>query len=403
MNSPTPCPLGDFPLLQCYPELAYWDNAATTQKPRCLIDSLAAFYREHNAPIHRAAYHLAADTSSLYEKTRRRVADFCGWPHHNGVVFTHGCTSAINLVARQFLAPRLQKSQKVLLSVAEHHANFIPWQQVCREQGACFRVLPLDANGELSLDLLEEELQQDCAMLAVCHVSNVLGVMNPIAKIAKLAKRYRVPLLIDGAQASGHLPLRLHEVDCDFYCFSSHKMYAADGCGVLLAKVEHLQEMAPLITGGGIVDSVSCERTVYIDPPQRFEAGTMPVASIVTLSTVLDYLEEIGLAKIAAHECNLARQAVAILSEEPALKIYGNRGQDSGLISFAIAGAHPHDIATIFDDFGLAVRAGHHCAQPLMQFLAVNSLVRISFAMYSQEKELQRLLPALQAVRRILL
>jgi cysteine desulfurase/selenocysteine lyase len=395
---------GEFPILQRPVRgkpLVYLDNAATSQKPRAVIDAIRRYYEEDNANVHRGAYLLSEKATRAYEEARVKVARFIGAGDPREVVFTRGTTEAINLVAQSFGRTRVQRGDEVLVTEMEHHSNIVPWQLVCEEKGATLRVVPVTDAGELDLDALERLLGPRTRLLAVAQVSNALGTVNPIGEIVARARARGVPVLVDGAQGVPHLGFDVRASGADFYAFSGHKMYGPTGSGALWGRREHLDAMPPWQGGGDMIQSVTFEKTTYNVLPYKFEAGTPPIAAAVGLGAAVDWVGAIGLDAIAAHEHALVERALAALREVPGLRLFGTPRRRAGVISFLLGDVHPHDVATILDRHGIAVRAGHHCAQPLMRRFGVAATTRASFAVYSTTEDVEALVRGLHAVREV--
>ena len=394
----------DFPILRQQVHgkpLVYLDNAATTQKPRAVLEAMDRYYAEQNANIHRGVHLLSERATKAYEHARLAVARFIGAPDPREVIFVRGTTEAVNLVAQTFGRRRVSEGDEVLVTVLEHHSNIVPWQMLCDEKRARLRVVPIDARGDLDLDALEALLGPRTRLLAVTQVSNALGTVNPLDEIVRRAKAKGVPVLVDGAQGISHLGVDVAASGADFYAFSGHKMYGPTGVGVLWGRRELLEEMPPWQGGGDMILSVSFEKTVYNALPYKFEAGTPAIAEAIGLGAAVAYLESAGLEAIAAHEQELLQHAVERLREVPDLRIVGTPRERSGAVSFLLGDVHPHDVGTVLDRHGVAVRAGHHCAQPLMQRLGVAATVRASVALYSTREDVDALVRALLAAREV--
>ncbi len=376
--------------------LVYLDNAATTQKPRAVIAAVERFYTRDCSNIHRGVHTLAERATATYEGARRKVARFLGAAAPAEVVFTHGTTEAINLVARSFVRPRLGPGDEVVVSWMEHHANIVPWQIVCGEAGAAVRPVAIDERGVLDLEELERALSPRTRLVAVGHVSNALGTVNPVARIAELARSHGVPVLVDGAQAVPHLPVDVQALGCDFYAFSGHKVYGPSGIGGLWARPEHLAAMPPMLGGGDMIRSVSFDGTTFAEPPTRFEAGTPNIEGAAGLAAALDFLFALDRPALALHEEALLAHAVDALSAIPGVSLVGTSPDRAAVVSFTVDGIHPHDVGTILDGRGVAVRAGHHCAQPVMQRFGVPATVRASFALYNTHDEVAALAAAVR-------
>ncbi len=381
--------------------LVYLDNAATTQKPRVVIDTVSDFYEHDCSNVHRGVHALSQRATVAYESSRTRVKSFLGARDSREIVFTRSTTEAINLVAHSFVGPRLREGDEVLITEMEHHSNIVPWQLLCKIRGASLKVLPIDDDGELRLDRLDEMITERTRIVSVVHVSNALGTVNPVEEIVRIAHSRGVPVLIDGAQAAPHTPIDVRELDCDFYAFSSHKVYGPTGIGALYGKRDHLLEMIPYQGGGDMILSVTFEHTTFNEPPHRFEAGTPNIEGALGLAKALDYVEGLGLESIAAHEHRLLDQAARAVLEVPGVRLIGTPRERAGALSFVMEGVHPHDIGTILDREGVAVRAGHHCAQPVMQHFKLSATVRASFGVYNRENDIEALVRGLHAVREV--
>lgn len=397
----------DFPILQRTVRdgkpLVYLDSAATSQKPASVIEALAGFYRTSNANIHRGIYELSEEASILYEEARAKVARFIGASRPDEVVFVRNTTEAINLVARTWGVANLQAGDVVVTTILEHHSNIVPWHQLAAERGIVVRFVDIDETGRLRLDQLEMLLRTEpVKLVAVTHVSNALGTINPVSDIARLAHEAGALVLVDGAQSVPHLPVDVRALGADFLAFSGHKMLGPFGIGVLWARYELLASLPPFLGGGGMIRTVTTEGFTPGDVPARFEAGTPSVADAVALGAAVDYLEAIGMAAIRQHEVALLAYALPRLEEIPGIRLYGPVGEDrAGVISFTFGDVHPHDVAAVLDLHGIAVRAGHHCTQPLMRRLGVVATTRASFYLYNWEADVDRLVEALQEARRV--
>ena len=395
----------DFPILQRTVHgkpLVYLDNAATTQKPQPVIDSLVRFYTEANANIHRGVHALSERATDAYDAARATVQRFVNARAARDIIFVRGTTEAINLVASSFARPRLQPHDEIIVSRMEHHANIVPWQLVCQERAAVLRVIPITDDGELVLDEYERLFCARTKLVAITHVSNALGTINPVEPIIAAAHAHNVPVLVDGAQALPHLRVDVQALDCDFYAFSGHKVYGPTGIGVLYGKAALLDAMPPYQSGGSMIRSVSFEHTTFADIPQRFEAGTPHIAGAIGLAVALDYVQEIGLDAIAAHEQALLAYATRRLAAMPRLRLIGTAPHKLGILSFVLDGVHPHDVATVLDREGVAVRAGHHCAQPLMHRLGIQATTRASLALYNTRDEIDALAAGIERALELL-
>jgi len=395
----------DFPLLARTVHdkpLIYFDNANTSQKPAAVIEAVDHFYRETNANVARAVHQLGEEATAAYEGARNKLARFIGAGSPNEIVLTSGTTQAINLVAYSYAMPRLKAGDEILVTTMEHHANIVPWQLVCAHTGAKLKVAPITEGGELIVDAFVEALTPSVKLAAVTHVSNVLGTINPIAELARATRKRGIPLLVDGSQAAPHLPLDMRALGCDFYTITGHKLYGPTGTGALWTRKELLADMPPFFGGGEMIREVRFEGTTFAEPPHRFEAGTPNIAGFVGLGAALDYVESVGRERIAAYEGELRDYATAALKTVPGLRIFGEAREKTAVISFLIDGAHAHDLATLLDHEGVAVRSGHHCAHPLMRFYGVPATARISLAFYNTREEVDRCVAAIGKVRQLL-
>lgn len=394
----------DFPILDQqvggHP-LVYLDNAATSQKPRAVIEAVETFYRQDNANVHRGIHELSRRSTDAYEDARRRVATFIGITDPAELILTRGTTEALNLVAWSWGLANLRGGDEVLLSVMEHHSNLVPWQLVAQRTGAVLRFLDIDDAGRLELDALDELLTGRTRLVSLVHVSNTLGTINPIAEIAERAHQVGAVVIADGAQSTPHFPVDAGSLGCDFFAFSSHKMCGPTGVGGLWGRRELLEAMPPFLGGGDMIDHVELERSTYAALPHKFEAGTPNIAGVVGLGAAVDFLSGIGMDAVHAHEQALLGYALERLAAIPGLRIFGpaDPAERSGVISFTLADIHPHDLATILDAEGVAIRAGHHCTQPLMRRLGVPATARASFGLYSTEGDVDRLVEALHHAR----
>jgi cysteine desulfurase/selenocysteine lyase len=389
---------GDFPILACSVHgrrLVYLDNGATTQKPDAVIEAERRFYRESNANIHRGVHWLSQQATELYEAARRTVARFLNAPQADEVVFTRGTTEAINLVAQSWGRANIRAGDEILLTTMEHHSNIVPWQLLCEQTGAVLNVVPVTDAGELVEDAFDDLLGERTRLLAITQVSNALGTVNPLQPLIEKAHAAGALVLVDGAQAVAHLKVDLQALGCDFYAFSGHKLYGPTGIGALWARAELLAAMPPWHGGGDMIRTVSFERTTYADPPQRFEAGTPNIAGTVGLAAAIDYLEGLGMAEVEAHERALLAYGSAVLGDVPGLRLVGTAAHKVGILSFVIDGIHPHDLGTILDAEGVAIRAGHHCAMPLMTRFGIPGTARASLGVYNDEADIDALAAAI--------
>lgn len=391
----------DFPILQRPVRgkpLVYLDSAASTHKPRAVIDALSRFYSEDYSNVHRGVHYLSQRATDQYEDARRVVRDFLRAEHEEEIIFVRGTTEAINLVAQSFGRSQLQPGDEVVISAMEHHANIVPWQMICEERGAALCVIPMNHDGELLLDEYERMLNPRVKIVSVVHVSNALGTVNPVKDIITLAHRHGIPVLVDGAQSAQHLAIDVRELDCDFYTISGHKMYGPTGIGVLYGKKALLDAMPPYQGGGDMILSVTFEKTVYNALPFKFEAGTPNIAGAVGLAAALRYFRSLDTEGLIAHERELLRYATERLSDITELRIIGNARDKASVLSFTLCAVHPHDIGTILDQHGIAVRAGHHCAQPVMRFFGIPATARASFAFYNTREEVDTLVHGINSV-----
>lgn len=390
--------VADFPAIPA--GWAYLDTAATAQKPRPVIDAITAGYAETYATVHRGVYQRSADMTLAYEAARRRVARFVGAGSEAEIVFVRGATEAINLVAQCWAGTQLKAGDRILLSALEHHSNIVPWQLVAERTGAAIDVCPLTADGRIDLDAAERMLTPAHRLVALAHVSNVLGSVLDVARAADLAHAVGARLLVDGCQAVARLGIDVAALGADFYVFSGHKLYGPTGIGVLWARPELLDAMPPYQGGGSMIDRVSFERTTFLPPPSRFEAGTPHIIGALGLAAAIDYVDGIGLARIHAHEVALVAEARAALSTLNSVRLFGP-AESAGIVSFAVEGVHPHDVGTILDEGRVAIRAGHHCAQPLMAALGVEATARASFGVYNGPQDIDALVRGIERVTRI--
>lgn len=395
----------DFPILQQSVHgkpLVYLDNSATTQKPKTVIEALKSFYEVYNANVHRGIHTLSEKATERFEHTRQQVHTFLNSTNEKEIVFTRGATEAINLVAQTYGRQVLQPGDEILLSAMEHHSNIVPWRLLAEEKKALIRVIPMDLQGELDLNAYEKLLSPRTRLVAITHVSNVLGTVNPIEQIIQLAHRQNIPVLVDGAQAVAHRLVNVQSLDCDFYVFSGHKMFGPTGVGVLYAKESILKNMPPYQGGGEMIVTVSFDHITYKSHPYRFEAGTPAIAEVIALSEAITYIQKIGFSSIQEHENRLLDYSTQALLKIPNLKIIGTAKEKEAVLSMTLGDIHPHDIGTILDEEGVAVRAGHHCAQPVMDFFDIPATARASFAFYNTQEEIDRLIKALWKVLEVL-
>lgn len=372
-------------------QLVYLDNAATTQKPYTVIEAVDKYYKKTNSNIHRGVHTLSQKATEKYENTRLKIANFINSDSEKEIIFVRGATEAINLVANCYVRPLLNSNDEIIISQMEHHANIVPWQMVCEEKKAKLKILPMNQNGELLIDELENMINKNTKFISMNHVSNSLGTINPIKKIVQLAHKNKIKIMVDGAQAVQHIPVNMKEIGADFYCFSGHKLYAPTGIGVLYGKKELLDEMPPYQGGGDMIKSVTFEKTVYNEVPQKFEAGTPNISGVIALGTAIDYIINIGIENIADHEKELLEYATKEISKVKGITIIGNAENKASVLSFTIEGIHPHDIGTIMDSEGVAIRAGKHCTDPVMDFYCIPATARASFAIYNTKDDVEKL------------
>ncbi len=394
----------DFPILKTKIHgrpLVYLDNAATTQKPLAVIDTERNYYSNYNANVHRGIHTLSQRATDAYEGARIKVQHLINATSPNEIVFVRGTTEAINLVAQSFGRNRLQAGDEIILSWMEHHSNIVPWQMLCQQTGAKLRVVPVNDSGELQMKDFEMFLNGRTRLVAMTHVSNTLGTVNPVKSIIGLAHRHGVPVLLDGAQAIAHVPVDVQMLDCDFYAFSAHKLYGPTGVGVLYGKTDLLEAMPAYQGGGDMIRSVTFEETSYNTLPYKFEAGTPNIAGVIGLGAAIEYVSSIGFDAIVSHERALLSYATAKLTDVPGLRIIGRAREKTGILSFVLDGAHPHDIGTILDREGIAIRTGHHCTMPLMERFGVPATARASFALYNTRQEVDALVEAIHKVQEV--
>jgi cysteine desulfurase/selenocysteine lyase len=394
----------DFPILRRQARgkpLVYLDNAATTQKPQVVIDAISRYYTEYNANVHRGVHELSEIASEAYEDARRKVGAFFNAPHPRQIVFTRNATESINLVAHAFGRTHVGAGDEVLISAMEHHSNIVPWQLLCEERGARLRVAPMNDRGELMLDELEALVGERTKLVSVTHMSNALGTINPVEDIIRMAHRRGVPVLVDGSQAAYHMAVDVQALDCDFYAATGHKLYGPTGMGILYGKEAHLESMPPFLGGGDMISSVTFEKSTWNTLPHKFEAGTPDISGAIALGVAIDYIRSVGFSWIGEHEQALLAYGTEALSGIDGLRLIGTARRKASILSFVLDGVHPHDIGTIVDREGVAVRTGHHCAQPVMDRFGVPATARASLAMYNTRDEIDALVRALGRVREI--
>ena len=392
----------DFPILHRTVRdkpLVYLDSAATTQKPKQVLDALAHYYAYQNANIHRGVYVLSAEATAAYDEARKKVQHFVNARSSQEVIFTRNSTESINLVAHSFGSEHVGPGDEVLITHMEHHANIVPWQLLCERSGARLRVAPINDQGELLMDEFAHCLNARTKLVAIVHLSNSLGTINPVSEVIRLAHQQDVPVLVDGSQAAYHMPIDVQALDCDFYVFTGHKLYGPTGIGVLYGREKLLDSMPPFLGGGDMIRSVTFDKTTYADLPAKFEAGTPHIAGAVGLGAAVDYLTAVGFEKILNHEARLLEYGTAALSDIPGLQLIGTARNKASILSFVLEGAHPHDIGTIVDMEGVSIRTGHHCTQPLMDRFGIPATARASIAMYNTRQEIDQLVRALHRVR----
>lgn len=395
---------GDFPILKqkVYGKpLVYLDSAATSQKPQAVLDAMQRFYSLDNSNVHRGVYLLSERSTKAYEDARVRVQKFINAASRHEIVFTRGTTEAINLVADCYGRAHVAAGDEVLITTMEHHSNIVPWQMLCEEKGAILRVAPINDEGELILDQLEKLLGPRTRLVAVAHISNALGTVNPVREVVRMAHRWNVPVVVDGAQAVPHQAIDVQELDCDFYAFSGHKLFGPTGIGVLYGKERLMDAMPPYQGGGDMISSVTFEKTTYNTLPYKFEAGTPNIAGTIGLDAAIEYVTGIGLDKIAAYERELLIYATERLSEIPGVRLIGTAKEKAAVISFVVDGVHPHDVGTVLDHEGVAIRSGHHCAQPVMDRFRVPATSRASLAFYNTKEDIDALAGGILKVKEV--
>jgi cysteine desulfurase/selenocysteine lyase len=379
--------------------LVYFDTAASAQRPVAVIEAIDDFYRRHNANVHRGVHSLSQEATDLYEGGRKKLAEFINAASDREIVFTRGTTEAINLVAQSFLRPGLNPGDEILVSHMEHHANIVPWQMLCQQTGAVLKVIPINQRGELEIESLPDLLTERVKLVGLVHISNALGTVNPVADVCRMARKSGIPVLIDGAQAMPHMPVDVQALGCDFYCLSGHKMYGPTGIGALWAREATLEAMPPWQGGGEMIRRVTFEDTTWNDVPAKFEAGTPHIAGAIGLGAAVDYLSSFDPAELAVHENTVLEYAGQKLQEIEGLEVIGTAHHKAGVISFTLKDVHPHDLGTVIDHYGIALRTGHHCAMPVMQFFGVPATARVSFGLYNTVGEVDALVEALLSAR----
>ncbi|MGE0104409.1 MAG: SufS family cysteine desulfurase [Blastocatellales bacterium] len=391
----------DFPILGTEVHgrrLVYLDNAATTHKPKSVLDAIERYYTEQNSNVHRGVHTLSQVATREYEGARVRIQKFINAAESHEIIFTRGTTESINLIANSYGRKFVHEDDEIIISAMEHHSNIVPWQMLCEQVGAKLRVIPINERGELVIEEFEQMINARTRLVALVHLSNALGTINPVRKVIDIAHSHEVPVLIDGAQSTSHLKIDVRELDCDFFAFSGHKVCGPTGIGVLYGKSQWLESMPPFMGGGDMISSVSFEKTTYNSLPYKFEAGTPNIAGAIGLGAAIEYLEGVGIDRIAAHENELLDYATELIGSIPGVKLIGTAREKSSVLSFTVADIHPHDIGTILDQEGIAIRAGHHCAQPVMKFFNVPATARASFSFYNTKEEIDILAEGIQRV-----
>jgi len=383
-------------------KLVYFDNAATTQKPKVVIDALMSYYEGYNANIHRGIHYLAEKATAAFEETRKSVQNFLNAQYSEEIIFTYGTTDSINLVANTFGKKFIEKDDEIIISTLEHHSNIVPWQMLCEEKGCLLKIIPINDKGEILMDEYLKLLSPKTKFVSVVHVSNALGTINPVKEIIEAAHKIGAKVLIDGAQASSHIDIDVQNLDADFYAFSAHKLFGPTGMGVLYGKKELLEAMPPYRGGGEMIKEVTFEKTTYADLPYKFEAGTPSIADVVAFKAAIDYIDDLGKKNIAAYEDELLKYATEKLSEIEGLTIVGQAKEKVSVVSFVLDNIHPQDVGIILDQQGIAVRTGHHCTQPLMKRFNIPGTVRASFSVYNTFEEIDRLVEGVKKVIKML-
>ena len=395
----------EFPILSQSSQgtkLVYLDSAASAQKPKCVIDGMSKFTETSYANVHRGLYHLSQQATYEFEKARGKVSLFLHAKSPKEIVFTRSLTEGINLLAQAFAKPMLKAGDEILVSGMEHHSNFVPWQMLCEETGAKLKIIPVLPNGEMDMNVYPTLLSDRTKVVAVAHVSNVLGTINPIQKITQLAHEKNIPVIVDGAQAAPHIPVNVQELDCDFYLITCHKLYGPTGTGAIFGKQNLWEKMKPYQGGGEMVEEVTYEKSTFKEPPARFEAGTPNIIGAVGLGYAIEFIQSIGMEQIQSHEKELFAYAHEKMSNLPGIKFIGDAKEKIGLISFVMEGFHPHDVAAILDQEAIAVRVGHHCAQPLHNLFGVTGSIRLCFGVYNTREDVDRFIAGLDKARRML-
>lgn len=395
----------DFPILHRKirgKQLVYFDNAATSQKPRQVIDSIVNYYQTFNSNVHRGVHFLSDEATNKYEEAREKVRSFINASSVNEIIFVRGTTEAINLIAASYGNSKIKKDDEIIISALEHHSNIVPWQMLCERTGAKLKVIPVNDKGEIFFDEFEKLITEKTKLVSVMHISNALGTINPIKEIIEKAHSRSIPVLIDGAQSTQHCRIDVKELDCDFFAFSGHKIFGPTGIGVLYGKEKLLEEMPPYHGGGEMIESVSFEKTTYNKLPYKFEAGTPDISGSIGLASAIDYINKIGIDNIANYENELLKYGTSELMKTGDLRIIGTAKNKASVISFLIGNLHPYDVGTILDHQGIAIRTGHHCAEPLMRRLGIPGTVRASFAFYNKKEEIDLLVKAIDKAKKML-
>ena len=381
--------------------LIYLDNASTTQKPKSVIDAIQNYYESTNSNIHRGVHHLSQKATEEYERSRETIQHFIGADSSKEIIFVRGATEAVNLVANSYVKPLLSEGDNIIISQMEHHANIVPWQIMAKEKGTDIRVIPINNAGELIIEEIDSLIDEKTKFISLNHVSNSLGTINPIRKLIQKAHKNDIRIMIDGAQAVQHMKVNVVELDVDFYCFSGHKMYGPTGIGILYGKKEILDKMEPYQGGGDMIKSVTFEKTIYNDVPHIFEAGTPNIVGAIGLGKAVEFIEDITVEKIEKHELDLLNYATGKINQIEGVQIIGNSEEKASVISFVMEGIHPHDIGTIMDNLGIAIRAGHHCTQPVMDFYEIPATARASFAIYNTKEDVDKLIDGIQKTKEV--
>ncbi len=381
--------------------LIYLDNASTTQKPKSVIDAIQNYYESTNSNIHRGVHHLSQKATEEYEGSREKIQHFIGADSSKEIIFVRGATEAVNLVANSYVKPLLSEGDNIIISQMEHHANIVPWQILAKEKKAEIRIIPINNAGELIIGEIEKLIDEKTKFISLNHVSNSLGTINPVHDLIQKAHQNNIRIMIDGAQAVQHMKVNVAELDVDFYCFSGHKMYGPTGIGILYGKKEILEKMEPYQGGGDMIKSVTFEKTIYNDVPHIFEAGTPNIVGAIGLSKAVEFIEDITVEKIEKHELDLLNYATGKINQIEGVQIIGNSEEKASVISFVMEGIHPHDIGTIMDNLGIAIRAGHHCTQPVMDFYDIPATARASFAIYNTKEDVDKLIDGIQKTKEV--